>query len=85
MSDPNTTSSDILSDGPVKYILRPGTHIDNSSLWTEVIYILYEYSINNNNNNIKNVLLHHCVITGLFLLKNLINLTSLTKRLLLVF
>ena len=25
------------------------THIDNSSLWTEVIYILYKYSINNNN------------------------------------
>ena len=28
------------------------THIDNSSLWTEVIYILYKYSINNNNNKI---------------------------------
>ncbi len=27
------------------------THIDNSSLWTEVIYILYKYSINNNNHN----------------------------------
>ena len=27
------------------------THIDNSSLWTEVIYFLYKYSINNNNNN----------------------------------
>jgi hypothetical protein len=24
MSDPNSTSSDILSDGPVKEILRPG-------------------------------------------------------------
>ena len=24
------------------------THIDNSSFWTEVIYILYKYSINNN-------------------------------------
>ena len=26
------------------------THIDNSSLWTEVIYFLYKYSINNNDN-----------------------------------
>ncbi len=25
------------------------THIDNSSLWTEVIYILYKYSINKKN------------------------------------
>jgi hypothetical protein len=25
MSDPNSTSSDILSDGPVKDILRPGS------------------------------------------------------------
>jgi hypothetical protein len=27
MSDPNSTSPDILSDGPVKYILRPVSHV----------------------------------------------------------
>jgi hypothetical protein len=27
MSDPNSTSSDILSDGPVKDILRPATMV----------------------------------------------------------